>query len=267
MPLEERVGGVNVLDKFRGKPFSDKYEKLTLTQIANKVCGRIGVKFIPPKAGMMEAVQTDLIQNNVSDLEFLDGLARRAGYSLAVEEKPTTALKFELASAFSAPVYKLRYGRTLTEFQPVLDFNHQVSEVEVRGFDTAKGEAIKVTVGQSQIGTDGLKSKMKSGSSNPATGKREVINSVPVADEQTARDLAAAQLRRVNETLVTASGSVVGLPDLRAGSRIEVDGVGKRFNGLYFVTETTHTIGMSGYVTKFSCNLVELSGRSSGEAL
>ena len=46
---------------------------------------------------------------------------------------------------------------------------------------------------------------------------------------------------------------VVGLPDLRAGRVVTIDGVGARLYGTYFVTKTTHTIDDSGYITTFDC--------------
>ena len=80
-------------------------------------------------------------------------------------------------------------------------------------------------------------------------------------------ELGRATLARINNELVKATGSIVGLPDLRAGSQLQLSGLGLRFNGRYFVTATTHTIGTSGYVTQFECKLVELSHTSDGEAL
>ena len=51
---------------------------------------------------------------------------------------------------------------------------------------------------------------------------------------------------------MTATGTCVGLPDLRTGQRVRIKGVGSRFSGTYFVTETTHTIGDQGYSTNFT---------------
>jgi phage protein D len=51
--------------------------------------------------------------------------------------------------------------------------------------------------------------------------------------------------------MVEASGSTVGLPELRAGRKVEIAGFGPRFTGEYFITETTHTIGSNGYTTTF----------------
>ena len=55
-----------------------------------------------------------------------------------------------------------------------------------------------------------------------------------------------------SKDLVKASGTCVGLPDLRAGRRVRIAGLGARFSGEYFITDTTHTINDSGYITKFN---------------
>ena len=52
--------------------------------------------------------------------------------------------------------------------------------------------------------------------------------------------------------MIKASGGTVGLPDLRAGRTVQIGGLGKRFNGTYFITDTTHTIGTDGYRTTFN---------------
>ncbi|HEX6322440.1 MAG TPA: hypothetical protein VFZ36_01840, partial [Vicinamibacterales bacterium] len=57
--------------------------------------------------------------------------------------------------------------------------------------------------------------------------------------------------------LVEASGTTVGLPNLRAGQRVRIVGLGARFSGTYFVIKTTHTINNSGYVTKFTARREE----------
>jgi hypothetical protein len=46
----------------------------------------------------------------------------------------------------------------------------------------------------------------------------------------------------------------VGLPDLRAGRKVRIRGLG-RYSGLYAVTTTTHTLGQGGYSTDFSARM------------
>lgn len=265
------VAGLNVLHELKKEQKSDQYRDQTVSQIADKVCHRLGVKFKPTAAaaGKVETKHASVLQDNEYDIVFLARLARRAGYELVADEEPdraggkaVTVLKFGPPVPADRPAYKLHYGRTLTEFSPRLSFAHQVSEVVVRGWNPATGEAIEVS---EKGGT--LKGKLAPGSKNPAEGRKEVISDRPVRDQAAARELARAALARVHDEAVTGSGSVVGLPDLRAGSQLALGGLGRRFNGRYFVTATTHTLGSGGYVTQFECRLEELSGQTDGESI
>ena len=49
--------------------------------------------------------------------------------------------------------------------------------------------------------------------------------------------------------LVTGSAETIGVPDLRAGTVIQMLGVGLRFEGDYRIDEATHDIGGDGYKT------------------
>ncbi|MGE5093604.1 MAG: type IV secretion protein Rhs, partial [Betaproteobacteria bacterium] len=87
---------------------------------------------------------------------------------------------------------------------------------------------------------------------NACDPREEVVVDKPVYAEKDAKALAQAILKDRTKEIVKASGTCVGLPDLRAGRRVRIAGMGARFDGDYFVTETTHTINDSGYVTKFN---------------
>jgi hypothetical protein len=56
---------------------------------------------------------------------------------------------------------------------------------------------------------------------------------------------------RLNKRL-TASGSVLGEPALRAGNVIRIEGTGEEFGGLYRATSVTHTIDEGGFRTSFA---------------
>jgi phage protein D len=88
--------------------------------------------------------------------------------------------------------------------------------------------------------------------------KEEVIATKPVQSLEEARKLAIEVLQNNAKDMVKATGSVPGLPDIRTGTVLEIDGVGDRFNGRYFVVSTTHTIGDSGYTTQFECRREEV---------
>jgi phage protein D len=65
---------------------------------------------------------------------------------------------------------------------------------------------------------------------------------------------------------VEAKGKTIGLPDLRAGSKVNIymkagdnqtppPANKDRFSGTYTVTSTTHTLNESGYTTDFTARM------------
>lgn len=255
---------LNVLHQLRKEQKSERYENKTYAEIAQAVCTRLGVTLDKATAALLPAVRhPSVIQENEYDVVFLMRLAREAGCELvAAEVGDKTVLRFGPPAPAARPTYRLSYGRSLIEFQPTLSFSNQVSEVVVLGFNRQTGKQINVSEKADLRGK-----KLPPGSPNPAEGRKEVVSGRAVRDEQAARELARAVLTQIQNEAVTATGSVVGLPDLRAGTQIHVDGLGRRFNGQYYVTSTTHTLGSGGYTTQFDCRLEVLSHASAGESL
>ncbi len=63
-----------------------------------------------------------------------------------------------------------------------------------------------------------------------------------------ATSLHLARARR----FVTGSGTAAGSPGVRVGARVNLEGLGKPFNGEYRVTRTRHSFDlMNGYRTDF----------------
>lgn len=59
--------------------------------------------------------------------------------------------------------------------------------------------------------------------------------------------------RSVNALGMSASGSCAGIPTLRARTTINIDDVGGRLSGHWYVAEVKHTVDRNGYLTDFSC--------------
>ena len=77
----------------------------------------------------------------------------------------------------------------------------------------------------------------------------------PIENQAEADAKAHGLLRRKLQDLITATGSTVGTPRLRAGKTIAVKGVGTRYSGTYVLTETTHKVNASGYTTEFKARM------------
>jgi phage protein D len=158
-------------------------------------------------------------------------------------------------------VFQLDYGKTLNEFSPTLTTAHQVGSVTVRGWSATDKRAIEVTVERSQASTRGVGRRGGQEQIQQAFNERaEIVVDRPIRDADEARILARQMMEDNAKDMVKGSGTVLGLPDLRAGAVIHLCGLGARFSGRYFVTATTHTIGGSGYQTRFECRREEVNG-------
>lgn len=190
-----------------------------------------------------------------------DEIASRAEeYGLSIFTKtnagsPSLSLKAPFAGG-DTPVVEFEWGRTLISFSPVLSVKGQVSAVIARGGDPeseSDGQNLEARKTWSDIGLSptALGPAGKTDIENAVPGLVEVIKPDKITKAEEAEDAALAHLRKLAAELITASGTSVGLPEIRAGETIKISKMGTRFDGLYRVIQTTHSIGGSGYTTSF----------------
>jgi hypothetical protein len=72
----------------------------------------------------------------------------------------------------------------------------------------------------------------------------------PLSPASAPRRLIGDLIPKLNKR-VTASGTTVGDPRIRAAKVLRIDGVGEQFGGLWRVTDATHTFDAGGYRTQF----------------
>jgi phage protein D len=256
------ITGLNLLHRLQGGGQSHVYEDMTDTQMAQAVARRLNIT-PPPNAAGSEEQYPYILQDNEPDLVFLMTRARRIGYDLFMDEDAQGGqepqLYFGPSQRIRQATYQLTYGRSLIEFTPNLDTSRQVGAVTVQGWDPVRREAITYTAQRTQADVQGVGDDGGQGAINQSAQNRiEVITNRPVNSLDEARTLATETLNTIVKNMLKGSGSTVGLPDLRAGSVVQIDGLGRRFSGRYFITATTHTIGDSGYTTQFDCRREEL---------
>lgn len=198
-------------------------------------------------------------QNNQYDIDFLFERARRAGYVTFIQESEKEGdkvikkrgLYFGPSDAthpsLSTDILELTWGLSLIDFKPTLTTANQVRSVTVNGWNVGTKKPIigKASIDDVKVNRDLHKLFEK------CDAREERVVDEPMFTQRQADDRARAILEARAKELVKASGTCIGLPDLRAGRRISIDKLGARFNGQYFVTATTHTMNDSGYITKF----------------
>ncbi|HEY8147692.1 MAG TPA: hypothetical protein VIK51_02095 [Vicinamibacteria bacterium] len=257
------ISGLNILHRFRTQQESRTYIDKTDSQIAQEVAQRLKVDIDVVKAKDEPSFKY-IIQDNQYDIIFLMERARRTGYDIMVEERSQgsstkTFLVYKPSTTVHNPTYRLTYGKSLIEFQPELTTANQVAKVTVRGWDNVRKEAIKFTATRDLLATKGVGPKGgQDAIEKSIEAKAEIVATKPVESNAEARKLAIEILEGIAKEMVKATASVPGLPDIRAGTVLQIDGLGDRFSGRYFVVSTTHAIGDSGYTTQFECRREEV---------
>ena len=223
------------------------FTKVKYSDIASKIATEAR---LTPEVEDSRVVHEFVYQANQSNLNFLRALATEINYELMVEDK---TLIFRPASVNGRAVVTLTMEKDLIEFSARLSAARQVTEVVVRGWSTTEKKEItgKATEGDAPRMGDG---KSAAALSKEACGAAvEIVSWHPVMSQAEADQMAASRFGAVSLGLVEGNGSTEGRADLRPGRVINIEGVGKRFSGPYYVTETTHRFDQeNGYRTNFS---------------
>jgi phage protein D len=244
------VRGYDLSHKLNRSRRTRTFQDMTASDIASKVLGEAGLaKDVTPTRDVYPFEQ----QSNETDWDYLWRLARRVGYELACA---AGKIHFRPPGASAGAPVKLEWGQDLRAFHPRATAVAQVEKVTVSGWDpqakrrvTANAQTAKL---DSKIGLD--RDKVAKGLGGGTIGVPDQI----VGSQGEADALAQSTLDRLANAWLEADGVCRGNPSVRAGSKVQIAGVGTRFGGEYLVTKSTHAIrGEKGYETHF-----EISGRS-----
>jgi hypothetical protein len=166
----------------------------------------------------------------------------------------------------------LRVGHDLVDFKPTIKVADMFTSAHVRGRnrfrDEPEGVDGKAEVDVVQQEVDRYVEKHKKDPPlvpAPAVRRRYFTGDNPAGEEKTNLDeyraeaAARSKLLRKSRELVVVEGSTVGMPRLRPGRYVRIEGVGRPFDGLYYVTQTTHSWGGDGAKTRFSAQRAGLA--------
>jgi phage protein D len=197
------------------------------------------------------------LQNSQNDFTLLQQIAKQNGWEILVEHNEPLGgkkLRFMAPIAHLEPVAIYEYGRSLIDFSPRLSQVGQVVKVVSRfwvpeiktqfqvalGYDWDKGELeleLRPSLPSEAAGLDDQKPYLE------LAGKQ-------VNQFNAARLLVSELLPRLNSRL-TASATVIGSSQLRAGEVVEIQKVGP-FSGRYRIVEASHSVDSAGYMTTLS---------------
>lgn len=247
---------VKLRDKKAGKGDVKYWTNKSDSEVAQAIAAR---NKIPIDVDPIATKRPIIVQRNQDEASLLMELAARNDYDCYVHEDPKTkkdTLVFKKPTdgraSTSRNTYVFEWGKSLVSFTPTLTVNRQWSKVTVRGWDPTTKSKIEYTATKADL------EGKKTGTSGPAVvedklaKKEETVLDCPVQTQEEAKNLAIAMLRERAYEFATASGSSIGLPDMRPGDNVQIKGVGQRFSGDYYVSSCEHAIGNNGYATTFN---------------
>ena len=205
---------------------------------------------LTPQVDATDATLDYVLQCNQTDREFLMERARRLRYELRVEDG---TLYFQKPKEDAAAALTLTYGETLVDFFPTLSTVHQTSKAAVQGWSVKDKKAVSGTAVSGDVVSSMAGSESGPKAAERIAGERVlVLAGENVATQGEAEALAKAALNRAAMEYITGEGSSVGSPDIKAGTVVELLGLGQRFSGRYYVTACRHILGGHGYHTHFT---------------
>jgi phage protein D len=246
-PLQMGIRGFDLLKRLqRGDKFRS-WENLPDFVIAGIIALDHGL--LPDGIQPTLAIHPKIMQNGESDFDFLKRRAQENGFEMFVHLR---TLYFRKPKEMKEPITTLTLGKTLNSFAPELNVANKPSQVTVRGWDPRSKKEIIGIVSQGQ--ELGLELKRQSASQIIQSLYGTVERSIrePIYSYEEAEKRARSVLDNASDQFIKGSGECLGIPEIRAGSYINIEGLGKQFSMKYYLESTTHKIDTSGYTTEFS---------------
>jgi uncharacterized protein len=218
------------------------------SDLAREIAGEAG---LTPEVDDSGVTHPYMIQHNQTDLDFLTSRARRIGFEIMVDDR---TLIFRRRRQGDAGTITLRREVELLEFLPRLSTIGISEEIEVRGWDfknkrefVARATAADESrvMGGATLGPSTVQSAFPSTIS--------VTVDVPFQSQEEADGVAKGLLAEMSLEYIQAEGVCIGNPELNVGTVVKIEGVGRRFSGLYYLTSTEHRYQSNkGYRTLFT---------------
>lgn len=220
----------------RTRAFEDTTDADVFSRIAND-------HGLTPNVDVTGPTHKVLTQLNQSDLAFMRERARSLDAEIWMDGSKLYAKSH---ASRDAGTRKLTYGQNLYEFSVMADLAHQRTSVSVSGWDVAGKKGLHYEATDSVVGGEldgGL-----SGASilRQAFGERKesLAHTVPQSAQE-AQVEAESYFKMMARRFVVGRGVGDTQSRLRVGGRVELDGVGKLFNGKYYLTEVRHVFDLA----------------------
>ncbi len=223
------------------------FVQVTDSDIASKIMGEVGLSAVVDSTSI---VHKHVFQANLTDWDFLQQRAKLNGYVLVGRG---SKLQFVKPSTLEGVVSKIDYKGSLIELSATLTAAGQVGEAQATAWDELNKQPLIGTSTADTWSTTSVSipngSKLSSG-----LGRSGAKLGIPIAAASVseAQGAAKASYDVAGSQRMHAHGRCVGDPQMLAGGRVNISGIGSRFSGEYTITRARHMIDMKNrYETEF----------------
>ncbi|HYY53701.1 MAG TPA: hypothetical protein VE755_12550, partial [Myxococcales bacterium] len=240
------VAGVDKGHAFDRGTITKTYKNVKDSDLATQIAQRCGLS---ADVDDSVVVHDFVIQNNLSDYDFLMQRAALAGFRVYVDDRK---LLFKKPKLGDPPAAKLVWRENIGRFVQEVNTFDQVSKITTSGWDPKQAKEM------TDAGKSGDEYGKQGGTLTGAQlvkqmyGDIEEVMTVATGEKSLLEAVAKAEYNRRAGTFVHAEARVTGDPAIRAGSVVEVEKAGKRVDGQYYVVSTDHLFFVdTGYATEF----------------
>ena len=241
------IQGENYLHRLVRAKKTRSFTEMTDTDIIKQIADEAEL------SGDIEDVGSEhlfTMQKDQTDYDYLMEMAGKYDCKVWGQDEKLFFKKLEKDSGEDIVV---EWGKTLLEFYPCLDTRGLITDVEVRGWDDKKSEAIIGTAAYNditlKIGEDDLGASIVK--DNFGDTKRIFVDQ-SIIDQKGADQDALDIITNNSMKYIMASGRCEGNNKIRAGGVIQINEVGGKFSGKYYINSVTHILSISaGYSTFF----------------
>lgn len=236
----------------RTRTFADVSDSDVIQQIATD-------HGLTPEVDVAGPTYKVLAQVNQSDLAFIRDRAR----SIDAEVWMTgSTLHAKAHTGRNGDELQMTYGNQLREFTVLADLAMQRTSVAVNGWNVSSKAALQFEATDSVISSElnGDTSGVSILQSALGQRKEALAHTVPLNDEE-AQFEAEAFFKMSARRFVVGRGVADTHKSLRAGSKLDLQGLGPLFNGKYYVAEVKHIFdGTKGLRSEFRSERVGIGG-------
>lgn len=215
--------------------------QLTVEELASELVAGIGLSVRATESGPL---WPKLVQWSQSDLQLLTDTAARAGLYYTLRNDVLHLITLE--GLDDGPTLDL--GDTLIEARVDVNSDPACDSVTTLAWDPWNASKHQ---GSARTARSGRTARTKvSASDVGGTGERIIVDRA-LQDASQAEALAQGELDRRVGAEVSLWAVAEGSADLRAGTRVEINGLGRTLDGRYVVTSVTHSMdGERGWLSE-----------------